>query len=283
MTMRPLPLDELPRYTPWAERLLNAPLRTLFEKTRSSIYREYEHDKWAALWADIQARQLSLDEIELSQFDGKEEIAISMDSQLYVANPVEARKALATAIADEISQHYDPGSTIAELGAGTGAIIVRIAKDSRFAGCEFAAGDFSPSSIKVIDYLAQIEGVPIRTGLFDFHSDAIELSLPAGCTLLFSFAIAYIQGTDKTFWTRLAAIHPKAVVIAEPIYQFYRENSLLGLMRRRYYEANDYSRSILPSIEEAEREGLLAITGIEENVIGINPLCPISLISLRLK
>jgi hypothetical protein len=281
--MRPLSLDELPTYTPWVERLLNAGAGTLFEKTKSSIYREYETDKWAALWADIQRRRLSLDEIESSQFDGKEEIAISMRSGLFATAPIEARKALASLVADKVSVFHERGSTIAELGAGTGAIIARIAKDPRFAGGKFAAGDFSPSSIKMIDYVAQAEGVSIRTGLFDFHSETSELSLPAGCTLVFSFAISFIQGLNGKFWTRLAAMHPGAVVIAEPIYQFYGANSLLGLLRRRYYEANDYNREILPSIEVAERNGFLAVTGIEENVIGINPLCPVSLISLRLK
>src|SRR5450631_1882910 len=281
--MRPLSLDDLPKYTHWPERLLNAPIETLFEKTKSSIYREYETDKWAALWADIRLRRLSLDEIETLQFDGKEEIAMSIRSELYAAAPIEARKVLATLVADKVSVFHEPSSTVAELGAGTGAIIARIAKDRRFAGSKFAAADFSPSSIKVIDYVARAEGVSIRTGLFDFHSETNEFKLPAGCTLVFSFTIAYIQRLDQNFWTRLAAIDPGAMVIAEPIYQYYGGNSLLGLMRRRYYEANDYSREILPSIEEAERNGLIAINGVEENVIGVNPLCPVSLISLRLK
>jgi predicted nicotinamide N-methyase len=281
--MRPLSLDDLPKYTHWVERLLNAPTETLFEKTKSSIYREYETDKWAALWADVQRRRLSLDQIETLQFDGKEEIAISMRSELYAAAPIEARKALATLVADKVSEFHEPGLTVAELGAGTGAIIARIAKDRRFAGSEFAAADFSPSSIKLIDYVARAEGVSIRTGLFDFHSETNDFKLPADCTLVFSFTIAYIQGLDEKFWTRLAAMHPGRIVIAEPIYQYYGANSLLGLMRRRYYEANDYNREILPSIEEAERKGFIAVTGIEENVIGINPLCPVSLISLRLQ
>lgn len=281
--MRLLSLDDLPKYTQWVERLLNAPAETLFEKTRSSIYREYETDKWAALWAEIQLRGLSLDEIETSQFNPKDEIAISIGSELYVADPIEARKVLAKLVADKVFMCHEPGSTIAELGAGTGAIIARIAKDRRFAASEFAAADFSPSSIKVIDYVAQTEGISIRTGLFDFHSESNEFKLRAGCTLLFSFALAYIQGLDDNFWVRLAAMHPGAIVIAEPIYQFYGANSLVGLMRRRYYEANDYNRQILPSIEDAERKGFIAVTGINENVIGINPLCPVSIISLRLK
>jgi len=281
--VRPLSLNDLPIYTPWVERLLNARTNTLFEKTRSSIYREYETDKWAAIWSDIQSRRLSLDEIESLQFDGKEEIAISMRSELYLAAPIEARKVLAALVADKVSVFHEPGSTVAELGAGTGAIIARIAKDRRFVGSEFAAADFSHSSIKVIDYVARAEGVSIRTGLFDFHSETNEFRLSAGCTLVFSFTMAYIQGLDEKFWTRLAATNPGAMVIAEPIYQFYGGKSVLGLLRRRYYEANEYNKEILPSIEDAERNGFVAVTGVEENVIGINPLCPVSLISLRFK
>jgi hypothetical protein len=281
--MRALSLDDLPKYTHWPERLLSAPTEILFEKTKSSIYREYETEKWSALWADIQLRQPSLDEIETLQFAEKGEIAISMRSELYTASPLEARRVLATLVADKVYAVHPPGSTVAEMGAGTGAIITRIAMDRRFVESEFAASDLSPSSIKVIDYIAKAKGISIRTGLFDLHSEKNEFKLAAGCTLVFSFAIAYIQGLDAGFWTRLAAMDPGAIVIAEPIYQYYGEDTLLGLMRRRYCKANDYNREILPSIEEAERNGLIEVTGIEENVIGVNPLCPVSLISLRFK
>jgi hypothetical protein len=188
---------------------------------------------------------------------------------------------LANLLADKMSVLHERGCGVVELGAGTGAVIARIAKDSRFDRSEFSAGDFSPSSINIINYVAQNQGVSIRTGLFDFHSDTNALNLASSCTLLSSFAIAYVQGLDATFWARLAATRPNAIVLAEPIYQFYGGSSLLGLLRRRYYEANDYSTGILPSIEAAQRDGLLTVIEIEKNVFGVNPLCPISLISLR--
>lgn len=73
---------------------------------------------------------------------------------------------------------------------------------------------------------------------------------------------------------------PRAILVAEPIYPFFREQTLLGLLRKRYYEANDYNRDILQSIEEAQQQGILSIGSIEENVIGINPLCPVSMITI---
>lgn len=279
--LQKLDLNDLPKYTDWPSRLLNAASEKLFAKSRSSIFREYETDKWATLYANIQEDCLDLDRIESLQFGGATEIACSVAANLYLSSPLEARVELASRIAETIYRGGSNGAPIVELGAGTGAVITRIAKDPRFSGRTFVAGDFSPSAVKIIEYLARKESVEIKAGVFDFNESVSTVSVPDGSIIFASFAIAYIQGIDCNFWRRLMAFRPCVIVLAEPIYQFYREDTLLGLLRKRYYEANDYSKLILPSVVEAQEQRVLKVVSIEENSFGINPLCPVSLLTLK--
>jgi len=275
-----LELNDLPKYTGWPKRLMEASATTLYIKTTKEVYREYEGDKWSALFAQIQQQNLGVDEIEVMQFSSPQNIACSLGDEIYVAPPLATRVVLASIIADKIESVRHKGDPIVELGAGTGAVIIRLTKDQRFADATFHAGDFSPSSIKIIQHLAKAEGVTIDTGIYDFNATQSELIIPPSSVIFISFAMAYMQKTDVVFWERLMQFKPRAILVAEPIYPYFREQTLLGLLRKRYYEANDYNREILSSIQEAQQQGILKIDHVEENVMGINPLCPVSMITI---
>lgn len=275
-----LELNDLPKYTGWPKRLMEASAATLYVKTAQEVYREYEGDKWGALFAQIEQKNLGVDAIEVMQFSSPQNIACSLGDEIYVAPPLAARIMLASLIANKIHSVRRAGDSIVELGAGTGAVIIRLARDQRFADATFHAGDFSPSSIKIIQHLAKVEGITIDTGIYDFNATQFGLTIPPNSVIFISFAMALMQKTDAAFWERLMRSKPRAILVAEPIYPFFREQTLLGLLRKRYYEANDYNRDILQSIEEAQQQGILSIGSIEENVIGINPLCPVSMITI---
>lgn len=276
-----LNLDQLPKYSGWPKKLIDASEATKHIKNTKEIYREYETDKWASLFSLIEHQAMGVDEVDSMQFSGSQQIPFSIGDELFVAKPLVTRVALAAMIANKIHSVRSEDGAVVELGAGTGAIIARLAKDSRFRDAEFYAGDFSPSSIKIIDYLAKAEAVTINTGLFDFHAKASELNIPGNSIIFTSFAVAYIQGLDFQFWQRIVNYNPKAIIIVEPIYEHFTDQTVLGLLRKKYYECNDYNRNILSSIKDAERRNILTIDEVVENVIGINPLCPVSMISLR--
>ncbi|NEX59657.1 class I SAM-dependent methyltransferase [Noviherbaspirillum galbum] len=277
-----LGLNELPRYSAWPQRLLEAEEAVRYFKSKDEIYREYEKEKWSSLLAAIETRDAGLDEIEGLQYPSAKPIAVSAGDGLFLAPPLVVRQALATLIGDRLAQECDGAAGIAELGAGTGGLVARMARDPRFGGMRFYAGDFSPSSVRIIDYLARRERLDIASGLFDFNDvSASPLAIPENAVLFSSFAIAYAQALDYRFWEALALRRPASMLLFEPIVEHYRPDSLLGLMRKRYYEFNDYSRRILGSLQEAEERGLLRIEAVEENLLGVNPLCPVSMIRAR--
>jgi hypothetical protein len=280
--LEPLSLDLLPQYSRWPGRILAAPdAQPQFHKSHAEIYREYEQDKWGPLLDQARAVNAGLDEVERLQFGAQQRIPVSRGNALYLADPLQARILLARHLADALAGLAEPGNTVVELGAGTGAVTLRLAQDPRLAACRFVAGDFSPSSVRLMDYLAERCGVALHTGVFDFHAPQSGLDIAPHSVLFTSWSIAYVQGMDVDFWLRLRALRLRALLLAEPIYQHYREDTMLGLLRRRYYEINDYNRAILPTLEQAVTQGVWRIDAVQENVFGVNPLCPVSLLTLR--
>jgi hypothetical protein len=274
-------LRDLPRYTPWIARLVDSSDGHHYKKTRDSVLREFESEKWSALYSRMAADGIGLDAVERLQFVETREIAISWGSGLYLADPLDVRKGLASAVADRVNKVHSSGSLVVELGAGTGAVIIRMAKEPRFAESRFLATDLCASSIRIIDHLAKSAGVVVETRIVDLADSAWNLPTIEGATVFLSFAGAYLPDLDADFWERLASLGPSKLVVAEPIYQFFHVDDMLGLLRKRYCEVNGYSQSILPSIEAARRGGILEITEIEENAIGVNPLCPVSFLALE--
>jgi hypothetical protein len=60
----------------------------------------------------------------------------------------------------------------------------------------------------------------------------------------------------------------------EPSYEFY-DDSLLGLMRRRYIELNDYNRDLFSVLQGREDVRILRL---EREVVGWNPFNALTLV-----
>ena len=275
-------LNELVRYTQWPEKLLYFNGGTIFSKNKNEVYREYETDKYSTIYEKIKYGRFDLNKFDSIQYNVAKKIAFSLHEKLYEATIIEAMNIRLSLISQKIQDVYRKGDPIVELGSGSGQVIIRLAKDSRFNGSTFHAGDFSPSGLKIIDEISRTERVSITTGLYDFYSDESELSIPPGSIIFTAFSLGYYKDINIQFWIRMQALKPRAVIIVEPIYQFYKREKLFGLFCKRYIEANDYSQGILPSIESAEKKSIISIESIEKNVIGVNPICPLSIITLRL-
>jgi hypothetical protein len=60
----------------------------------------------------------------------------------------------------------------------------------------------------------------------------------------------------------------------EPVYEMY-DDSLLGLMRRRYTQVNDYNQDLLSLLQNRPD---IRIVRLEPNVFGLNPFNPTTII-----
>ncbi len=66
----------------------------------------------------------------------------------------------------------------------------------------------------------------------------------------------------------------------EPAYALYDDGSLLGLMRRRYIEINDYNRDLVSTLQGRKD---IEILRLEPNTVGWNPFNSLALIEWRFR
>jgi SAM-dependent methyltransferase len=273
-------LNNIVKYSEWLKKFINLKNKKN-KKNKKEIFREFELEKWSSILKRIKLKKsISIDEIDLLHYSSNNNIAFSLKDQIYLAKPLLIRKKLATLISDEIYRVYDNKACIAELGAGTGVIVSRIAKEKRFQNIRFYASDLSPSSIQIINHIKKNLRLNIKTKVFNFENNINLLSIPKKSIIFTSFSLAYYKKINCNFWFKLSSISPQKVIIAEPIFEFYNETTLLGLLRRKYYFDNDYSLNIYQSLLDAINKNILKIERIDKNVIGLNPLCPISIITI---
>jgi hypothetical protein len=67
------------------------------------------------------------------------------------------------------------------------------------------------------------------------------------------------------------------VVHFEPCYEHCDRQTLLGLMRQRYFEVNDYNTNLSTLLHEAENQALVRILEEKPAIVGSNPFLVASL------
>jgi hypothetical protein len=81
-----------------------------------------------------------------------------------------------------------------------------------------------------------------------------------------------------SFISTIARCKPRAVIHLEPCLEHADVGSLLGSMRRRYIEMNDYNRNLLGLLHAASEDGSVEIEEESPAVFGMHALLAVSLI-----
>ena len=140
------------------------------------------------------------------------------------------------------------------------------------------AFEYTQNGRDLISVLAKALGRETIIGHCDFRTMQVgDATIPENAIIFTSYAVHYVPQLDSGFLDFLAAFKPRAVVHFEPCYEYFSEDSLHGLMCRRYVELNDYNRNLATLIEARKRGGNASIR-VRENVLGSNPFLPTSVI-----
>jgi hypothetical protein len=182
-------------------------------------------------------------------------------------------------LVENVLTPYLPASALVELGAGYGNIILALGKRQPLAEMRIIAGEYTASGVELIERLARAEGVKIEVGHCDFALPTIaDFFIPENAVIFTSYATPCVPKLPTEFVTALSAYRPQAVVNIEPCYEYCDTKSLLGLMRRRYIEVNDYNTNLLTLLYDRRQEGLIRILEERPCVFGSNPLLAASVI-----
>ena len=279
--MQRFTVDDLARYSPWPARLLGQSPWETRVKTPQEIDREFGVEKWGSMLERALASDgpVGLDEANAWVAEGAEPSLVSVRDDLVEMSAGEAHAAYIEFIAKSL-EPYLPATALVELGCGYGSVILDLARRPEFTGIPLFAADVTASGPALAAMIARAERLDVTTGTCDLARNPVtDLEIPRGALVFTAYAAQYIERLDARFTEGLAALAPKLVVHVEPVWEHCGTDTVLGLLRRRYIEANGYNRNLATLLHEEVAQGRARLLEETPPAFGPNPLLAASVIA----
>lgn len=276
-------IDDLPKYSAWAKRLLGIEAWSPKHKNAQELEREYEGEKWGPLLHQLhQSRPLNIEIADRLALGTPQEVLCFDDGQFEPVGLLTASQRYVQIVKDELRPYLSKASALVELGSGYGTIILNIAKDPDFAHLSLHAGEFAKSGVEAIRLIAQAEEKKITAASCDFFNLQLsELQIPESALIFTSYALACVPELPNSFMDALMEAKAIAVVHIEPCYEHCDEKSLFGLLRKKYFEVNDYNRNLRTLLAQYEAEDKITMLTEKPVLFGSNPLLPVSVLAWK--
>lgn len=273
---RPISLNDLPRYSRWPAILLNAAAMPLKSRTTAEVFREYDREKWGKVLASLQQTGKFSDADLLAEqgVDPQAEIAFARGDYFFVAPALQVMGEYEELLTDTLSEFK--AEAVIELGCGLGDKVLGVA--SRLGIKEVYGGEFTPSGVRCGQILSERRKLPAHFQHFDYNDFSTLAGFPEGALIYTSHSIEQIPQLKESFIEGVIGKKPRAVVHLEPCYADHDASGLIGLMRKRYAEVNDYNRNLSGMIRSFENAGRLRVLRHEKNIFSDTPFNPTSII-----
>jgi hypothetical protein len=247
------------------------------EKTES----EYNRDKYAECLAYYEAAEPgnkpSPDDVYA--FENRamtRHIAASFGDRIVRISSARALQEYRSTIQSAVSPVAANVDRVIELGCGYGIQLWRL--KPWMSHVKMTGGEYARNAIDLAAELyVNVPDIDVQP--FDFYDDHYG-EVFAGCArrsavVFTAHAISQLPSAKHAIsLLQQHADRIQRVIHIEPVTGLYDE-SLLGLMRKRYAECNDYNRDLL---EVLERNPHIRILRTVPNVMGTNPLTPVSVV-----
>jgi hypothetical protein len=204
----------------------------------------------------------------------------SEGEELYEGTAREAHSRYRDLVARALNEHVTGATALVELGAGYGSVIVDLASRPEFAGLPAFGLDLTAAGAELIARMAAAQEVIVKSGLCDLLANSVtDVSIPEGALVYTSYAAHYEPTHARGFIDRIAALGQKTTVFIEPCYEHCDDSTLLGLLRRRYIEVNDYNTNLVTLLHEQSDAGRVKILDERKAAFGHHPLLAASVIA----
>jgi hypothetical protein len=283
MQLNEIDINDLPKWTDWPARLLGLSDFENVLRDRAKIESEYSKDKWQKCFDSFEAsgRKMNAADLRREYYDlnSAKLRAGVVDGKIVAANNAEIMERYDIKLTSAVAESVSDCSTIIELGCGFGHILWML-RDA-FPGKTYRGGDYAESAVSLAQKL--FHNTPdISVQKFDFYAERYDIIEKAkGQVVVYtSQALEQIPRSASVVET-LAKYKDKIarVVHIEPAFALY-DTSLLGLMRRRYIEINDYNRDLVSTLKNRRDVEVLRL---EADSIGWNPFNSLALVEWRFK
>lgn len=282
---RRVDLADLPQWSPWPARLLGLQEAPSSKRTLEKIDREYDKDRYARCLE--YARQaapgkLSIEKLrEFEQGADSSLICTARGNRLLAIPGRQAIRCYEKVLLNAMRAAIRDVSVVVELGCGYGYHLWNLSR--HFPGKRFIGGDYSENAVRLAAFLFETNP-NIKVSRLDLYSPRYDVLADLGGSgpMLIYTVHAVEQIASATPFLEALSPHRsriRSVFNFEAVNEDY-DDSLLGLMRRRYAEVNDYNRDLVSRLKERKD---ISIVRFQKDVFGANPLYPISVIQWKFK
>lgn len=265
-------VNDLPRWSPWPARLLGLAEFTPPVRTTAKIEEEYGQVKYATCLQAWNESGGALDATQLRLHHYAQDPA-ALRAAVHQGKLVAAPAAQIIAwydalLVDWMADAISKARTVVELGAGFGHILWSLRQ--RFAGKLWRGGEFTATAVELAAGLYR-NYPDISVERFDFYADRYPVLEEAEGPIVVLTSQAQEQIPDSRGTLDTLGKYRDKIIAGfhiEPAYDLQDTATLLGQMRRRYLEVNDYNRNLFG---ELQRRPAFRVVRMEKDVIGWNP------------
>jgi hypothetical protein len=273
-----VPLQDLPNWSIWPARILELEKWQKRQRAVTSVIAEYDGDKYARCQRFLDEHpSATFEDVKQFEFGASDDqqTLVSIGDDLFSTDLRTARRLHMNLIRQRIPKLAAGVRFIVELGAGYGFNLDFLRQI--LSEIEFIGGELSERAVRLGNALAQpTNRVSLRPFNFCDEDSYRFLDSLHGGVLVFTChaveqlpsAAAVIENLSR-FRDRI-----RCVVHFEPGYELH-SGGLLGLLRRRYAQINDYNRDLINVLSSAK---FVDIQSSEPDVFGLNPLNPTSVV-----
>jgi len=279
INLEEISFDSLAFHSHWSKRIIGLEKFDIKVKTEKEVLREYQHEEWGALLKKVKqiSDRASLDMDEL-YLDINDKEPCYQNGKFYLANAQQRADMHLALYAETLSPYLDGASCLVELGAGYGSKILNLSELNAFSKLPLYAGEYTQSGRELINIFAEIRQKQIQVGHCDFRELVInDLAIPDNAIIFTSYSSYYVPELSEKFTYLFSQFNPKVVVHFEPCFEYMVQESLYGMMCKRYMILNGYAQNLVSVIDHRQAKGEIK-TRIRKNVLGDNPYLPISVI-----
>jgi hypothetical protein len=258
-----IPLNDLPKWSGWPAKLIGIEDFAAVTRDLDKIHAEYSEDKWQKCSDNFEKSggTLNAHDLRVIYYDANSE---KRRAAIFNGKLVDACNANVMGWYDEVltsamAPAVRSAKTIVELGCGLGHMLW-LMRD-RFPGLQYRGGDYADSAVALAARL--YKSTPdISVSKFNFYAPDYDLIEKAeGLVVVFTSQALEQIPKSASVVESLSKYKNKIsrVFHLEPAYALYDDGTLLGQMRRRYIELNDYNRDLIPTLKSRKDVEILRL------------------------
>ena len=273
--MKHIELNDLPQYSGWISELLSDS-RHKRPKNQQQIIREFGLEKWGYLLARWKKNPCGIDIVR--QWGGvpRTEQAGLVDGQLMLMTATESFDCYVNLVERALLE--DPSPHLLEIGCGYGSVLFELMKRGNVNYESVVGLEYTQQGVELAQLLAAWHNYDVPIGQGDFNAAGISnTKIPQNTDIVTSFSLSYVRDSALAL-ANIIKLNPRRVLHFEPVFQHYQEQTILGLLQRKYMEVNDYNSTFREELARLEEEGVIEIIKEEPMIFGGNCLSPLSLL-----